>query len=302
MYLLVVILVMFFIIIFSAVMCIKLFLYKKQIRDIASQIKEFKDRKNNKKISIEIADKDIEELAFEINKYLELYKRLEQEEIIFQDTLKQGIANMSHDLRTPLTSIIGYLKLLEEDAIDKEEALKILKNKANKLSILINDFFELASIESEDYQLNIERINITNIVHDEILSFYETFESKGFEPKVDILENPVFIMGDKESLERIIDNLISNTLKYADKDIEINLEKHNDEVALKISNICLSIDKEDEIHIFDRFYMADKVRKGQGTGLGLSIVKSLMEKMDGTVKAKIEQNRISIICEWKYVN
>lgn len=302
MHLLVVILVMFFIIIFSAVMCIKLFLYKKQIRDIASQIKEFKDRKNNKKISIEIADKDIEELAFEINKYLELYKRLEQEKIIFQDTLKQGIANMSHDLRTPLTSIIGYLKLLEEDAIDKEEALKILKNKANKLSILINDFFELASIESEDYELNMERINITNIVHDEILSFYEAFESKAFEPKVDILENPVFIMGDKESLERIIDNLISNTLKYADKDIEINLEKHSDKIALKISNICLGIDKEDEIHIFDRFYMADKVRKGQGTGLGLSIVKSLMEKMNGTVKATIEQNRISIICEWKCVN
>ncbi|AKN30991.1 histidine kinase [Clostridium carboxidivorans P7] len=302
MYLLVVILTIFFIIIFSAVMCIKLSSYKKQIRDITSQIREFRDRKNNKKINIEIADKDIEELAFEINKYLELYKRLEQEKIIFEDTLKQGISNMSHDLRTPLTSIIGYLKLLKEDEIDKEEALKILKNKADKLNILINDFFELASIESEDYELNMERINITNIVHDEILSFYEAFESKGFEPKVDILENPVFIMGDKESLERIIDNLISNTLKYADKDIEINLEKQNNKAVLKISNICLGIDKEDEVHIFDRFYMADKVRKGQGTGLGLSIVKSLMEKMNGTAKATIEQNRISIICEWKCVN
>ncbi|NMM65959.1 HAMP domain-containing histidine kinase [Clostridium sp. P21] len=302
MYLLVVILAMFLVIIFSVVVCIKLFSYKKQIRDIASQIREFRDRKNDKKVNIEIADKDIEEMAFQINEYLEFYKSHEQEKIIFEDTLKQGIANMSHDLRTPLTSIIGYLKLLEEDAIDKEEALKILKNKANKLSILINDFFELASIESEDYELNMERINITNIVHDEILSFYEAFESKGFEPKVDILENPVFIMGDKESLERIIDNLISNTLKYADKDIEINLEKHNDKITLKISNICLGIDKEDEIHIFDRFYIADRVRKGQGTGLGLSIVKSLMEKMDGIVKAKIEQNRIFIICEWKYVN
>ncbi|WPC39513.1 HAMP domain-containing sensor histidine kinase [Clostridium sp. JS66] len=302
MYLLVVILVMFLVIIFSVVVFIKLFSYKRQIRDIASQIREFRDRKNDKKINIEIADKDIEELAFQINEYLEFYKRHEQEKIIFEDTLKQGIANMSHDLRTPLTSIIGYLKLLKEEVIDKEEALRILKNKANKLNILINDFFELASIESEDYELNIERINITNIVYDEILSFYEAFESKEFEPKVDILENPVFIMGDKESLERIIDNLISNTLKYADKDIEINLEKHNDMVILKISNICLDIDKEDEIHIFDRFYMADKVRKEQGTGLGLSIVKSLMEKMNGTVKSKIEQNRISIICEWKCIN
>ncbi len=140
MYLLAVILFMIFIIIFSVVMCIKLFLYKRQIRDITNQIREFKERKTNKKINTQIADKDIEELACEVNEYLELYKRNEQEKIVFENTLKQGIANMSHDLRTPLTSIIGYLKLLQNDEIDKKEALDILKNKTNKLNILINDF------------------------------------------------------------------------------------------------------------------------------------------------------------------
>ncbi len=140
MYLLAIILFMIFIIIFSVVMCIKLFSYKRQIRDITNQVREFKHRKTNKKINIEIADKDIEELACEVNEYLELYKRNEEEKIVFENTLKQGIANMSHDLRTPLTSIIGYLKLLENDEIDKKEALDILKNKTNKLNILINDF------------------------------------------------------------------------------------------------------------------------------------------------------------------
>lgn len=140
MYLLAIILFMIFIIIFSVVMCIKLFSYKRQIRDITNQVREFKHRKTNKKINIEIADKDIEELACEVNEYLELYKRNEEEKIVFENTLKQGIANMSHDLRTPLTSIIGYLKLLENDEIDKKEAMNILKNKTNKLNILINDF------------------------------------------------------------------------------------------------------------------------------------------------------------------
>ncbi|MCS4472069.1 hypothetical protein JQ036_18190 [Clostridium botulinum] len=140
MYLLAIILFMIFIIIFSIVMCIKLFSYKRQIRDITNQIRAFKDRKTNKKINTQIADKDIEELACEVNDYLELYKKNEQEKIIFENTLKQGIANMSHDLRTPLTSIIGYLKLLENDEIDKKEAMSILKNKTNKLNILINDF------------------------------------------------------------------------------------------------------------------------------------------------------------------
>ncbi|PIH04653.1 sensor histidine kinase [Clostridium combesii] len=301
MYLLAIILFMIFIIIFSIVMCIKLFSYKRQIRDITGQIKEFKERKTNRKINTEIADKDIEELACEVNEYLELYKRNEEEKIVFENTLKQGIANMSHDLRTPLTSIIGYLKLLENDEIDKKEALDILKNKTNKLNILINDFFQLASIESEDYELDMIKVNLTNIVRDEILSLYEAFQDKGLKPKINILDKPIFIMSDKDSLERIIDNLLSNTLKYAEKDIEINLEESNDKVILKISNICTSIDEKDVLYMFDRFYMADKVRKGQGTGLGLSIVKSLMEKMDGIITSKFEQNRVSIICEWKYI-
>ena len=96
---------------------------------------------------------------------------------------------MSHDLRTPLTSIVGYLKLLQNDEIDKKEALDILKNKTNKLNVLINDFFELASIESEDYELDITKINLTNVVRDEILSLYEAFQSKGLEPKINILDN-----------------------------------------------------------------------------------------------------------------
>ena len=287
--------------IFTIIIFIKLLSYKKQIRDITTQIKEFKDRKTNKKINIEISDKNMDELTFEINEYLELYKRNEQEKVMFENTLKQGIANMSHDLRTPLTSIIGYLKLLEKDEINKEEALAILKNKTNKLNVLINDFFELASIESEDYELDITKVNLTNIVRDEILSLYEAFQSKGFEPKINISDTPVFIMGDKDSLERIIDNLLSNTLKYAEKDIEINLGECNGKAILKISNQCTSIDEGEVAHIFDRFYMADQVRKGQSVGLGLSIVKSLMEKMNGVIISKLEDSRISIICEWKNI-
>lgn len=288
-------------IIFSIILFTKLHSYKKQIRDITAQIKEFKDRKTNKKINTKITDKSIEELAFEINEYLELYKRNEQEKVTFENTLKQGIANMSHDLRTPLTSIIGYLKLLEKDEIDKEEALAILKNKTNKLNVLINDFFELASVESEDYELDITKVNLTNIVRDEVLSLYESFESRGFEPKINILDKPIFIMGDKDSLERIVDNLLSNTLKYAERDIKINLEEVSVKAVLTISNVCTTLGKEDVVHIFDRFYMADQVRKGQGVGLGLSIVKSLIEKMNGNITAKLEEDELSIICEWKVV-
>ncbi|WP_160689811.1 HAMP domain-containing sensor histidine kinase [Clostridium sp. C2-6-12] len=291
-----IILIIIFLIIF-----IKLRSYKKQIRDITAQIKDFKDRKTNKKINTQMADKDIENLACEINEYLELYKRNEQEKIAFENTLKQGIANMSHDLRTPLTSIIGYLKLLENDEIDKEEALAVLKNKTNKLNVLINDFFDLASVESEDYELDIKRINLTNILQEEILALYESFESRGFEPMINIIDKPIFIMGDKDSLERIVDNLLSNALKYAEGDIKINLEEVSGKVVLSISNSCTTLAKEDVEHIFDRFYMADQVRKGKGVGLGLSIVKSLVEKMNGNITAKLEDDELYIISQWEVI-
>lgn len=298
MYIIIILIISFSIVSFLMV-SVKLFLYKREIRHIAMQIREFRKRKTSKKVNTEILDKDMENLAYETNEFLELYKRSEQEKILFENSLQQGIANMSHDLRTPLTSIKGYLKLLENDEVNKEEALRILKSKTEKLNVLINDFFELASIESKDYELEMTKLNLTNILRDEILAFYEAFERKGIEPNTNISSKPIFINGDKDSLERIIENLISNTLKYADNNIEIRLEQCNDKAVLKISNICANIDKKDILYMFDRFYMADKVRKGQGVGLGLSIAKSLMEKMNGSIKSNFEQNKVTIICEWE---
>ncbi|WP_125153459.1 sensor histidine kinase [Clostridium rectalis] len=301
MYLLAIILFIILMFIVSILMCVKLLGYKKEIRNITNQISEFKEKNTCKKINTEIWDKDIEKLALRINEYFEHYKRNEQEKVVFENKLKEGIANMSHDLRTPLTSIIGYLKLLENNQIDKKEALTILKNKTNKLNVLINDFFQLSSIESEDYDLHMTKLNITKIVSDEILSFYEAFESKGIIPRINILDKPTFIIGHKDSLERIIENLVSNVLKYADKDIEINLKECNDKVIFIISNISKRTKKEDVPYIFDRFFMADKVRKGQGVGLGLPIAKCLMEKMHGNITADYKENKFSIICSFKCI-
>lgn len=298
---LIIIFIISFFIVSFVIVVVKLFLYKKEIKNIVMQIRKFRKRKTSKKISIQIWDKDIEDLAYEMNEFLELYKVIEQEKTRFENSLQQGIANMSHDLRTPLTSIKGYLKLLENNEINKEEALVILKSKTEKLNILINDFFELSSIESKDYELEITTLNLTNILRDEILAFYEAFERKGIEPNINISSNPIFINGNKDALERVIDNLLSNTLKYSDSNIEIILEECNSKAVLKISNVCSNIEEKDILYMFDRFYMADKVRKGQGTGLGLSIAKSLIEKMNGTIRANLKQNKVTIICEWEEI-
>ena len=131
---------------------------------------------------------------------------------------------------------------------------------------------------------------------------YEAFESKCLEPKINILNKSIFMMADRDSLERIVDNLLSNALKYGEKDIEIDLHKCDGKAILKISNTCTSIMESDVFHMFDRFYMVDQVRKGQGTGPGLSIVKSLMEKMNGVIIANLQEDKLYLICKWNLYN
>src|SRR5699024_4468525 len=145
-------------------------------KKISKQLQSYNNRKTNKKVDIALLDKDIENLGLEINKLIDLYVTENRERVQFQHEQQQAIANMSHDLRTPLTSILGYIKLAEaKDASEdeKKELLMIAKNRAKRLEALLKDFFELSVIESVDYHLKFERINIRNIALDVLMSFYD---------------------------------------------------------------------------------------------------------------------------------
>lgn len=278
---------------------VTLYLYKNEVISIKRQLEKFKKGETEKKIRINTGYSSIEDLAIEINDYLEFYKESKVDIKNFENSMKQGIANMSHDLRTPLTSIIGYLSLLEKDEINNKDGIKILKSKADKLTILINNFFELATIESDDYKISLEKINLNNLVRDEVLSYYERFKEKNLEPEIVIPDRPIYIVGEAQSICRIISNLVGNTIRYADGQVKILVETKEDVGMLKISNETYRVEEEEVKYLFDRFYMADKVRKDEGTGLGLSIVKSLMDIMGGKVYAEFQDNIISITCEWK---
>ncbi|EDS78436.1 sensory transduction protein kinase [Clostridium botulinum C str. Eklund] len=266
------------------------FILKKEIRIITNQIKSFRMRNTDKEITINTGDKDIENLAVEFNEHLKLYKKNKQENIKFKKNINQEIANISHDLRTPLTGVIGYINLFKNKKISENEAIDIIESKSLKLKILIDSFFELLSVESDDYEVKFERINLSKIVSNELIEYFNEFEKRKIKLNINIDDMPIFILGEKYCVERIIRNLISNILKYGEK------------VILLVSNFCNNINEKDVPYIFDRFYMADKVRKEDGVGLGLPIVKSLMGKMNETVEAKFYEDKLSIICTWNKVN
>src|SRR5699024_1518284 len=283
---------------------IRLLSIKKEMKKITKQLKSYNHQRTNKKIDIALLDQPIESLGTEINKLVDMHIKEKRERIQAENELKQMIANMSHDLRTPLTSIVGYIHLAESDEIpevERKEYISIAKKRAKRLDTLLSDFFELSMIESIDYQLKLEKTNLKKIVIDVLVNFYDRFNEKKIEPIINLPDNDIFISSDESAVIRVIENLLSNSLKHSNGDIMISLEEKESKARLVIRNDAPSLTENEVERIFNRFYMADRSRSEKNTGLGLSIVKSLMEKMNGTTNGYLDEGQLSIICEWESV-
>ncbi|MCB5236891.1 MULTISPECIES: sensor histidine kinase [Niallia] len=298
----VVLYVAIFIFIIAVLLLTRLFALKKEVKKISKQLEKYNDRKTNKKIEMALFDKNMEKLGLEINKLIDLYVAENRKRIRYENEQKQAIANMSHDLRTPLTSILGYIQMAEEEDVtadERKELLSIANKRAKRLETLLKDFFELSIIESTDHHLKSEQINLRNLTIDVLISFYDRFQERNMEPTIHIPEKDVFIIADESAVTRVIENLLSNAIVHSDGNIIISLEEQASTVKLSVRNDAYSLTDEDARLMFDRFYKADRSRSGKSTGLGLSIVKSFMEKMSGEVTGHLNEGQLIIICEWK---
>jgi signal transduction histidine kinase len=276
---------------------------KKQVVSITEQLIDINKNKRDKKLTIALINKEIEELTENINATLNLKKQSEINNLKLQGDLRQAIVSISHDLRTPLTSIIGYIQFCKLDNIKEEERkeyLKIAEQRAKLLEILLNDFYELSLIEYGDNDLKLESLNLSSILKELLLGRYTDFLDKGLEPTIEIPDNNIYIMAEQKALERIIENLLGNTIKYAKDNLNISLTLEKETALLKISNTTEDLNSIEVDKIFDKLYMADQNRSGKGTGLGLAIVKSLIEKMCGSIDADKSGNMLNIYCRFKY--
>lgn len=277
-------------------------LLKKEIKNTTRQLHDFNVNKTAKKIDINYTDSHFEELAKEINNQIDLTKQAEAVKRSTENKLKQAISHISHDIRTPMTSILGYIQFLESDEISpelKKEYIKTIKNSAGRLKILLEDFFELSIIEQADYPLKIERVRLNDLIVGSLFGFYEEFNRSKIKPEIHIPDNDIMMMTDPSAVKRVVENLVVNAIRYSTGNVVIRLEKFDATVQLRISNTVDKLNEQDINQMFDRFYKADQTRTGKGTGLGLPIAKSLMEKMNGSIYAKLEDNQITITCEWR---
>lgn len=279
-----------------------IYFIKKELINISDQLNEYNDSKTRKKLDINIINKELEMLAESINKHINISNDLRIKEINSKEELKDMISNISHDLRTPLTSIIGYIQIIKRqnngDKKEKEYLDKIEK-RAKSLQSLLEDFFMLSVIESSSYDITLKELNIKEIVCESVLSFYEQFEERNIEPILEIEEVSNIYASEKE-IKRIIENLIINIIKHSSEEVKIKAFDKEDEVILLMVNKVKDKNNIDTNRLFDKFYKGnDTSRKGKNTGLGLSIVKTLIEKMNGEVEAYLEEESLHIKCRWK---
>lgn len=268
---------------------------KVQIRSIAKQLENILEGKTEKKIDISLLDKDIEYLAGNINRNINFQKQLRIEVLRDEQKLKDSIANISHDLRTPLTSIMGYLQLLEKSELSEKqrEKINILKKKSETLQNLVTSFFEITVIENNNIHINLEKINLNNFLSDALLQNIVSFKEAGIEPIFDLLSTTIFIEADKMVLQRIVQNLISNILKYGSNYVKISLTR-KENVELSFANKVKEPEKIDVNLLFEKFYTADRSRSSGSTGLGLCIVKLLAEKINAKAYAEIEEDILTL--------
>lgn len=281
---------------------IRLFTYKRELKKVNDQLRQYNDFSTEKKIDVSLADRDMEILGIQINRLIDHYVSADRNRLRSENELQQAVANISHDLRTPLTSIKGYIQMAEPKDISeaqRSEYLKIAAGRTKRLEQLVNDFFELSKIESGDYKLSSETFNLKNHFGEVMLGLYTSFSDMGIEPEIIMPEADVFIHTDPSAVSRVLENLLSNALRYSDGAINAGLVETEENVQIYVENSSQDLDGRTDLNLFfDRFYVADKSRTDKSTGLGLSIAKSLMEKMGGTIGAEYGSDMLTIRCEW----
>ena len=275
---------------------------KKEMRRLSVQVERFHQGLSGKKVDIALLDKDIEELAGNINQLIDLAVQSNRDRIRSDRELRQAIANMSHDLRTPLTAIIGYTKLLEVSSVTDEkrqEYMSIIRATADRLHTLLHEFFELSLVQSTEYHLKLEPVQMNALLWEVLTGFYDQFIENQIEPDLQITDEPLIADVDSSAVKRVFENLISNVIRHTTGTVAISLKENEGNILLIIKNQADNLSEQDIDKLFDRFYTADRSRSSRRTGLGLSIAYSLMLKMNGRLTARLQDGCLEMRCEWK---
>ena len=272
---------------------IKVALLRHGIKGLRRDLVERRGQDTNTLLSLPCRDRELRRLASALNQEL---RALRQERLRYQQgdkELKEAVVNISHDLRTPLTAISGYLQLLQGQDLppDTRRYLEQIDGRAQAMKRLTEELFRYSVVVSEE-KLAWEPVDLRRAVEEALLSFYGALEGRGIEPQVRLPEEKVERLLDPAALSRVLGNILTNALKYSAGDLEVTLEESG---RLTFSNAAPGLDPVAAGRLFDRFYTVEAARNS--TGLGLSIAKELTQRMGGEMGAELHNGRLTVWLE-----
>ena len=273
------------------ILALKVMVMKRSARETARQFREILDGDTNSVIKLDTVDKDMRRLASELNSRLKKLRDEHNRYVCGDAELKAAITNISHDLRTPLTAICGYLEVMKkvEKSPELEQYLSIIEGRTDLMKQLTEELFRYSVILSSDSTADAEELRVNGVLEDCIMGYYAAFTEKGIIPKIELCEEKVIRTVSRNSLARVFNNLLNNALKYSGGDLFISLSADGEIV---FSNSAPGLTVVQVERLFDRFYTVREARNS--TGLGLSIARTFIEQMNGSISAELSGERLFI--------
>lgn len=282
-----------FILAFSIVLflLIRILLIKNEIKNIGKSLNEILKSDTNRLITISLNAKFLKDLTITLNKSLKELRQLELEYKNGNQELKASITNISHDLRTPLTAIRGYLELMHYENLNNKQRkyLEIMDRKVKDLTELTEQLFNFSKTQDLQKEIKKEFVSINNILEETLVSFYGVFKEQNLTPKIEICDEKVMRELNENIVKRIFENIISNAIKYSEKDFFVKMDPKG---TIEFSNKTSKLDSISLEKIFLRYYTVHNAKKANG--IGLSIAKQLVELSGGQIEAKYEKGYLII--------
>lgn len=263
----------------------------REVYNICQEVNFLIENNTQMRISTGFSIRPFDQLTEIINKFLDSYHNKEKAYINKEKYLQNTIRGLSHDIRTPLTSLDGYLQVIADNKenSDNYKYFSIMKNRINNLNNILDQLFTFVKLQEEEYQLEMEEIDLSYLALQTLFNYYEDFKFKNIEPEIDFTDKKVFVMANVDALERIFQNIYKNILEHGQNPLSLSLFEEENKVIFVSKNKIkddLIVNKDD---VFKEFYKADDSRNSSSTGLGLAITKGLVEKLDGQISADVKK-------------
>ena len=287
---------------------------RAQLRDINDQLDFLYENDTNMMIGTDTNLIYLGQFKQRVNRFVEQWHKKRAEAAKKEQMISDTYTNLSHDIRTPLTSLDGYFQLLKDEKDEKLQAhyIGIIQERIASLKDILEELFMFTKLKNDTFNLEMDKCCVSRLLKQTVFSYYDEWKMRGIEPVVDICDEQIFILANTQALKRVFQNVIKNGLVHGKSDIEIKLytidsgknagsDRENKVVNIVVSNTIDDPENIDTSQVFERFYKADEARSVTSSGLGLSIAKELVERMGGKINAQIEDNRFCINISYRTV-